>query len=343
MNLKPIYRKEDKMSYPKPLSEKSIERLYKQSGLSEESPDFLNKFFSACANLYGIIELRHVWEVFKALEDKPNLRRKDIVEFAKIARREVKPYYIYKFCELFIDEVDEDLNMFIVSEKLVGRGYGKHALIYILLEERHNKPYAMPKDFLSYAKPVKTQEEINLFNFISNLKSTAKTIVIEYKEEILNKNKGKKLNKFSFLNRSERFEIDYAKRESEKEFFRQKYSGTEAEKIMRKINLELNLGKFNPLRIFEMITEELSEVGVELTVKQIERLTELFFKCNNNTRMWCQKGWKPSEQSAKLDPNNLPTIALGPGIKEAIKDGSIDLEELVKGIREQGFEVDLDL
>lgn len=331
------------MSYPKPLSEKSIERLYKQSGLSEESQYFLNKFFSACANLYGIIELRHVWEVFKALEDKPNLRRKDIVEFAKIARREVKPYYIYKFCELFIDEVDEDLNMFIVSEKLVGRGYGKHASIYILLEERHNKPYAMPKDFLSYANPKKTQEEINLYNFLSNLKSTAKTIIVDYKEEIPNKNKGKKLSKFSFLNLHERFEIDYTKRESEKEFLRQKYSGTEAEKIIRKTNYKLNIGHFNPLEIFEHITDELSEVGVELTVKQFERLTELFQKYNNNTRMWCQKGWKPSEQRAKLDPNNPPTIAVGPGIREAIKNGTIDKEEFIRGIREQGFEVDFDL
>lgn len=43
------------MSYPKPLSEKSLRRLYGECGLSDQKVIFLRTFFEACANLYGVI------------------------------------------------------------------------------------------------------------------------------------------------------------------------------------------------------------------------------------------------------------------------------------------------
>ena len=52
------------MSYPKPLSEKSLNRLYMQAGLSTETCAFLHPLFAACANLYGTIALRDVWSVY---------------------------------------------------------------------------------------------------------------------------------------------------------------------------------------------------------------------------------------------------------------------------------------
>lgn len=56
------------MSYPKPLSEKSLERLYTQAGLSTETCAFLHSLFAACANLYGTIALRDVWSVYQELK-----------------------------------------------------------------------------------------------------------------------------------------------------------------------------------------------------------------------------------------------------------------------------------
>lgn len=84
------------MSYPKPLSEKSLERLYKESGLTKEARTFLHVFFAACANLYGAIALRHMWGIYRELTDAPKLRRKDMLTFASIVRREEQPYYVLK-------------------------------------------------------------------------------------------------------------------------------------------------------------------------------------------------------------------------------------------------------
>lgn len=58
------------MSYPKPLSEKSLKRLYTQAGLSTEAYDFLHSLFAACANLYGAIALRDVWSVYQELKSE---------------------------------------------------------------------------------------------------------------------------------------------------------------------------------------------------------------------------------------------------------------------------------
>ena len=68
------------MSYPKPLSEKSLKRLYTQTGLSTEAYDFLHSLFAACANLYGAIALRDVWSVYQKLKSgAPRIHRRDLI------------------------------------------------------------------------------------------------------------------------------------------------------------------------------------------------------------------------------------------------------------------------
>ncbi len=70
------------MSYPKPLSEKSLNRLYMQAGLSTETCAFLHSLFAACANLYGTIALRDVWSVYQELKsDVPRIHRRDLIAF----------------------------------------------------------------------------------------------------------------------------------------------------------------------------------------------------------------------------------------------------------------------
>ena len=110
------------MSYPKPLSEKSLERLYEQSGLPVDARSFLHKFFSSCANLYGAVPLRHVWQIYGELKAAPKLRRKDLLAFSSIVRREEQPYYVFEAQEIFDDDSRSELDRFIVSKELVGVG-----------------------------------------------------------------------------------------------------------------------------------------------------------------------------------------------------------------------------
>ena len=79
------------MSYPKPLSQKTLDKMYKESGLSKEKIEFLGKLFDGAAALYGIITLKDLWNVYKEYAEKVpaiRLHRKDIIAFSSIARRE---------------------------------------------------------------------------------------------------------------------------------------------------------------------------------------------------------------------------------------------------------------
>lgn len=112
------------MSYPKPLSEKSLNRLYMQAGLSTETCAFLHPLFAACANLYGTIALRDVWSVYQELKsDVPRIHRRDLIAFSAIVRREVQPYRVYEIEELYTEEPHNDLDRHIVSKELIGAGY----------------------------------------------------------------------------------------------------------------------------------------------------------------------------------------------------------------------------
>lgn len=108
------------MSYPKPLSEKSLNRLYMQAGLSTETCAFLHPLFAACANLYGTIALRDVWSVYQELKsDVPRIHRRDLIAFSAIVRREVQPYRVYEIEELYTEEPHNDLDRHIVSKELI--------------------------------------------------------------------------------------------------------------------------------------------------------------------------------------------------------------------------------
>ena len=218
------------MAYPKPLSMKSLERLYRESGLTEEAQSFLHAFFAACANLYGAIALRHVWGVYQELRDAPKLRRKDILAFASIVRREEQSYYVFEVNELFDEDSNKELDRHIVSKELVHAGYGKYHLFYSLMEQIDDKPYCIPDNFLSYSKPNPSEHETALLDFLSNLKSVTDECVPKHGRSVPNEHKGMKLGEFSFLNSDERFELEWQKRPSAKAAFLEDCSGTVAEK-----------------------------------------------------------------------------------------------------------------
>lgn len=51
------------MSYPKPLSQKTLNKLYEKAGFSVEVQDYLHKLFTACVNLYGVITVKNMGAV----------------------------------------------------------------------------------------------------------------------------------------------------------------------------------------------------------------------------------------------------------------------------------------
>ena len=79
----------------KPLSPKSLEKKYAELGLPKAKTDLLHDYFLCFANLYGMLEVREAWNVFKHFEGN-KIRKKDFIAFSGIVQREPDlPYSIF--------------------------------------------------------------------------------------------------------------------------------------------------------------------------------------------------------------------------------------------------------
>ena len=329
------------MAYPKPLSQKSIERRYHEAGMSDEVRRFLHDLFAACANLYGGIPLRDVWEIYKYLEiTSPKIRRKDLVTFSAIVRREQQPYYIYEIEELYLDEPHQDLERHIVSRELVTTGYYRFVRFHQVMQMAVDKPYYVPEDMLAWKEPVPLKEETALLTFLGELVSTADEVTPQYGDPYPNENKGKKLKDFSFLTSHEQIEIDLMKRPEEKEKFLKEISGNAAEKLMRSFKLNAHLGIHNPAENLKHLTEGLDEAGVQMDENQFSQLIQLTMDFHNNSHLWCNAGWTPADLfRAMYHAGQKPLISFGPGYQQAFAEGTLDRDEMIRELHKHGFDV----
>lgn len=328
------------MSYPKPLSEKSLEKLYTQAGLSPAVREFLHNLFAACANLYGTIDLRGVWSAYQEIRgDAPRVRRSDLIAFSSIVRRETQPYLVYEIQELYREEPPGDLDRHIVSRELLNIGYGKLYDFYTLVNGRINCPYCIPKDFLSYASPTVTAEDKALLDFLGNLKSTTRECTPMYGRPYPNENRGKRLKEFSFLSQDEQFQLEYYKKPSVRAALMERWQGTGAEKLFRQYKRAENVGFSKPAESAAAVVAHLEEMGVQLPMAQANKLLSLLMDWHNHSRLWCTRGWKPTELAATRRSGGTPAISFGPGLEKAFAKGDIDREVLEKQIQELGWKV----
>ena len=328
------------MSYPKPLSEKSLARLYQQAGLSQEHSAFLHSLFQACANLYGAAPLRVVWEVYREQPDAPKLRRKDIIAFSEIARRETLPYYVFEADELYSEEKRVDLNREIVSKALVGAGYGRLGPYYTLMESLAEALYYTPGNILPFASRQPSKEETNLLAFLNGLMVTAEQCRPRYGDPYPCEHHGKRLKEFSFLNSDERFEEKYlSKNPVALQRFRESVEGTEAEKILRLFCYSENIDSLDFNRHLTSVMDELAEVGVELSKQQVQELVQLLMDLHNHSHLWSLCGWTPSDLARQHRSPMPPSIVFGPNMQKMFADGTMDRNELVRELEKRGVDV----
>ena len=335
--------------YPKPLSEKSLKKMYSELHLSDEQVDFLKQFILACTNLYGSISIRDIWGVYKELgklTTVPKVKRTDIVSLSSVLRREELPYFVYEIDELYCEEPRSDLNREFVSKYLVGNGSGKFSWYYDVAEAQTNYDYFVPENLLSFACPVAPAQEKELLDFVSELKVTADEYENNFGRILKCPDyKGQTLNSFSFMNDMERFDYMYAAGEIEgvkgnpkeaQRLLEESRSMNEAEKIIDRLKWYGNIGHVTPIEMIKYTTDELGEAGVELTKQQLEKLLNGIMDMHNHSHLMCMCGWSPADLAERT---KMPkAITFGPGIKKAIADGVLDKDELVSSIRAMGLE-----
>ena len=320
------------MAYPKPLSEKTLARMYREANISEEKSEFLHKYFLACANLYGAVAMYELWGILKVIADEygmEKIKRKDLIAFSSITRREDVPYYVYEVDELYSKAKRNDLDRFVVHKSIIQPGYIQKNLFHILREGQGSKPPFISEGLLDYAAPVPTTMDKKLLGFLKKLKVTAFEAEGEFGEHYVCEHVGETLGSFPFRNSIERDLLKWYSGEDEEhpstnakrlKCIEEKTSGSEAEKIFRKIKEDFNIGAFSCTDTIKNVLRELNEVGVELTERQTDKLLKLIMDYNNNSHLWCNFGWTPREllsmnthggifESASFDSEPEPPFA----------------------------------
>lgn len=346
------------MSYPKPLSQKSIDRLYRESGISPDIISFIRTFCTAAANLYGVICAIDLWHVYKELSEKtdvPVFRRREMYQVMHILRREEVPFAVLEVDEVYRAETREDKFMILASEELILSGYYRYDLIYEVDSASQEKPFYVPEDLLKFAEPQEDIRETKLIQWLSGLQCTEK----EFEDRLTKKTlpcqyTGKRLGEFSFISRFDDFDLRYEKGELEghkgnakraAELEARLYSQTAAERLVKNYIVRSKIGSNyarSPLSDIEQITDDLNEMGVALKEKQLRKLLNDLMDLHNHLHLWCNRGWTPEALARYSRPaaGAFPTISFGPGIQQAFQDGSIDKSEVIRRLKEMGFQVD---
>ena len=306
------------MAYPKPLAQKSIDKMFKD--WNPETVSTLHRYYEAFANLYGSIQLKDAWKVFKQFE--PKIHKKQFMEFSAIVRREDVPYYIYEIDEVYCDERRIDTERFIIHKDLLMDGYGKLSRVYDLHEAQLNKPYYNKHDLLAVAAHRLNDGKFR--SFVDKMKFTS------------GEKNGKTFANAVFTTKHEQFDLGYYKSEATRRKIRAKANRPFSEKFMNRIVLMAEFADNPIMSVMNFLDDNDYEFESE---KQADKFFSLLQDFMNNSHLWRNCGYTPSELFA-MQPQQMPkTVSLGPGIQKAITEGQIDRDEIIKKFKEMGFEV----
>lgn len=290
------------MSYPKPLSQKNIDKLL--SAWDKHTADVLHKYYEAFASLYGIVMLDDAWKVFKKFE--PKIHKKQFVDFSAVARRENVPYYVFEADEIFSEEKRIDVHRFIVDRSIVFSGYYKFNWLYEIVDRQQYKPLYDKPDLLTVAAHPYHDEKLR--PLIDNMKFGS------------GKYKGKKFSECFMPALDDTYgQIPFSQQLFDHIVYLTENSGD----MLGDTFDYLEWKGFQ----FEHVEEAKNFVAV---------LSDFV----NNSHLKINRGFTPVQLSARQPSKTPPTISFGEGMKKAFKEGSIDREEVIKKLIEMGLYVD---
>lgn len=149
----------NQLKLPERYSRRKINALYREIPLSDSTFRTLRKYFSAMANLYGVIPVKKAHEIIS--EQSPSLVTSDeFAAFAEVARHETECYYILGRDELFAGERAGTIwDCEIIDVTLINQ-YDSLDFYAKIRDSQRYKPYYIPQKthLLKYSDPVYIEE-----------------------------------------------------------------------------------------------------------------------------------------------------------------------------------------
>lgn len=161
-----------RVAYPKRLLDKTMKKRYGDAGFEGEKLDFLHQLFQAAINLYGVITLQKLIEIYKKLQVKnnyPEVSDQEFAKFAELVRREQVPYYVFEQHELFRSRENADFARILVNEDVLGPAGHLLDGVYNIYWSEYVKEYWIPDDLLAFTSPQLAKEKQNLLAYLTKL------------------------------------------------------------------------------------------------------------------------------------------------------------------------------
>lgn len=274
-------KNDDLIPFPEIYSRRRLNALYRETPLPDTVSRMLRKYFSAMANLYGIIPLRKAFEIIQE-QNRNRFTEEELLAFAEIARHEDEGYYILGLDELYMDGKPSDpLDREIIDIFLLDGGMSTY---HEVLRSQHGKPYYVPPktELLKYDDMLYSEPTPEYETFMTVLR--------------------KKIGNTSF---------DRA--------------------VFANFIMKMRVG----ILPFSDVMDEVNQLGFPFDDEaDVNRFLSAYNNFHNNCRMQCNQGHTPSEIAEMIPPEErIPkSLSLGPNIRKALADGTMDAEELRQGI-----------
>ncbi|MBP3870104.1 MAG: hypothetical protein J6E46_03925 [Faecalicoccus sp.] len=338
------------MAYPRPLSSKTILKMLEEAQIDNKKADFLYELYHCASNLYGIIMLEELWNVYKALKSEnkyPSIKKKELIAFSDIVRRQNLPYRVYEMEEIYKGQKEGKEFRLLIKKDLTGQeGFARDELLYID-KQRYEYPFYVPKDILVFTDDYETLEAKNFRICLENLICKQKYITNEEGRKIRNPNFRKKLKDYSYMDQLDYHILRvYSENNSpynrkKLEEFKNNMSLPASMRIYTMIVKPIKKGYMKFTLIVSMLFDYLQDAGAEVDEREANMILKYFMDMYNNTHQFSMGGWAPHELALAYPPNPdaKPSIMFGENLERMFAEGEIDREEYEKAIRDAGLEV----
>lgn len=335
------------MTYPKPLSKNNLRKLYEESGITDKESEFLHALFRSCANLYGIITVQEIFEIFEACAERnyyPKISRSKLMKFSGIVRREALTYNVYEFNELYSLERQRTSERRVVRKDMIIPGYYRFMHVWDIDEKRTRYQVYIPEDILAFQDDPASAGEMHLLQVLDQLVSTAAEIKGSAYARAENPNRGKALKDFSFVSHADKALADYY--QNKKGIYAKSWN--EQMELSRTLSASVHFlqkhkerEQYHPDDFNEnlrRLLDDLEEAGVELTEAGFRTLVDAAVDLHNSIHSWYRRGWSPKELH-RQSTGGTPEIQFGRNIEKMIADGVYSREELVQHLEQAGIKV----
>lgn len=205
--------------------------------------------------------------------------------------------------------------------------HGKFRFLYNLEEAQYGKQIYVLPDLLEAAAHRLHDQELRVF--INNMTFTD------------GEHAGKRFLDAVIITQDEQSHIDYySKNKAKAKKLYDEANIPVAEKLMKKISWWL---EFASRSIFSPVADFLNEIDYAFeSEEQAQQFFALLQDFANNLHLWKNCGFTPLQMHSVMSRQSKQSpasISFGPGIQQAILNGDIDKEDLIRQIRARGFDV----